>query len=145
MAVFWGVFFSCVLYIRSSQSEGRTSLNDVSAVVRRKEGWTDSRLYLSLINLSDGVEKWLYLINKRDTAYAFPRKLSSGPQVRRCEEGHRCRGLDGGRAVELGLTKVTRVCMFCNQLRVWFVMVSSHRNLPEYLLVVKCFVFQDFL
>lgn len=69
----------CVVHsVRSSQSEGRTSLNDVSAVVRRKEGRTDSHLYLSLINLSDGVEKCLYLINKRDTAYAFPHKLSSG-------------------------------------------------------------------
>lgn len=64
--------------MRSSQSEGWTSLNDVSAVVKRKEGWTNSRLYLSLINLSDGVEKCLYLINKRNTAYAFPHKLSSG-------------------------------------------------------------------
>lgn len=69
----------CVVHsVRSSQSEGRTSLNDVSAVVGRKEGRTDSHLYLSLINLSDGVEKCLYLINKRDTAYAFPHKLSSG-------------------------------------------------------------------
>lgn len=68
-----------VLSVRSSQSEGRTSLNDVSAVVERKEGWTDNRLYLSLINLSDEVEKCLYLINKRDTAYAFPLELSSGP------------------------------------------------------------------
>lgn len=60
------------------QAEGRAGLNDVSAVVQRKEGRTESRLYLSLINLSDGVEKYLYLINKRDTAYAFPHELSSG-------------------------------------------------------------------
>lgn len=58
------------------------------------------RLYLSLINLSDGVEKCLYLINKRDTAYAFPHKLASG--LRRCEAGHRYFGLDGVRDVELG-------------------------------------------
>lgn len=58
-------FELCVVHsVRGSQSEGRTSLNDVSAVVGRKEGRTDSRLYLSLINLSDGVEKCLYLINK---------------------------------------------------------------------------------
>lgn len=35
-------------------------------------------LYLSLINLSDEVEKCLYLINKRDTAYAFPQNVLSG-------------------------------------------------------------------
>lgn len=61
----------------SSQSEGQTSLNDVSAVVGGKEGWTDRRLYLSLINLSHRVEKRRHLINKRDTAYAFPQRLSS--------------------------------------------------------------------
>lgn len=69
--------------VRTGHSEGRTSLNDVSGVVGRKEGRTDSRLYLSLINLSDGVEKCLHLINKRDTAYAFPHKLVKWPDVRR--------------------------------------------------------------
>lgn len=75
----------CLTLCTSSQSEGQTSLNDVSAVVGRKEGWTDRRHYLSLINLGDGVEKCCYLINKRDTAYAFPYKLASS--LRRCEDG----------------------------------------------------------
>lgn len=57
-----------------------------------RNGWTDSCLYLSLINLGDGVEQCLYLINKRDTAYAFPHMLASGP--RRCEVGQRYFGME---------------------------------------------------
>lgn len=49
-----------------SRAHRRTSLNGVSTAAQgRKEGRLDSRLYLSLINLSDGVEKCLHLINKQ--------------------------------------------------------------------------------
>lgn len=107
---------------KSSLGEGWTSLNDVSSAVGRKEGWTDSRLYLSLINLSNGVEKCLYLINKRDTAYAFPHKLASGR--RRCKEGQRYLGLDGGREVELGP-------QISSQSRIQFSPVCNGQSLQE--------------
>lgn len=81
---------SVLICAPSGPSEGWTPLNDVSSVVGRKEGWTDGRLYLSLINLSNGVQKCLHLINKRDAAYAFPHRLACGR--RRCEEGYRYLG-----------------------------------------------------
>lgn len=50
-----------------------------SVWTERKEGWMDSTIYLSLINLTyHGVERCFYLINKSDTAYAFPLWSSSG-------------------------------------------------------------------
>ena len=64
--------------LRGIQSEGQTLLNNVSAIVGRKEGRTDKRLHLSLVHLSHEVEKLFYLINNQDTAYAFPHELTSG-------------------------------------------------------------------
>lgn len=58
--------------VKGSQCEGQTSLNDVSTLVGRKEGRTEKYLHLSLMHLSDEVEKCFYLINKRDSAYALP-------------------------------------------------------------------------
>lgn len=57
------------------------------------------------------------------------------------KEGHRYCGLDGGRAGELGLTK-TDSWEFAS---VHFAVDVTYRNRPKYLLVVKCFVLQDFL
>lgn len=52
--------------------------------------------------------------------------------------------LDGVRAVEPGLTKtVSAISQESGLVR--FVMGRANKNCPRYLLVVKCFVFQDFL
>lgn len=78
-----------VLYelLCEEESEWRTGFPEWCFLCCFEEGRVDS-LYLSLINLSDEVEKCLYLINKRDTAYAFPQNLLS--LARRCEQGQRC-------------------------------------------------------
>ena len=102
----------------------------------RKEGRTDSRLYLSLINLSDGVEKCLYLINKRDAAYAFPHKLSSGLSEEMCRGSQiRC-GLDGVRAVEPGSPETGSAISQETGL-VRFVMDSVNGNCPEIFMARK--------
>lgn len=68
-----------VLYelLCEEESEWRTGFPEWCFLCCFEEGRVDS-LYLSLINLSDEVEKCLYLINKRDTAYAFPQNFLSG-------------------------------------------------------------------
>lgn len=89
------------LSVRSSHSEGRTSLNDVSAVVGRKEGRTRSRIYLSLINLSNGVEQWLFFDKQEGHCLRISTQVVKWPERGDVGEGGKtyC-SLDGVRAVE---------------------------------------------
>lgn len=79
-----------------------------------RNGRTDACLCLSLINPCDAAERCLCLINKRDTAYAFPWTLARRPQ--RCEVGQRYLGLDRGPKISLGNQRVWHpLCPLCDQ------------------------------
>lgn len=80
IAVFSGVLWDVCRTIYKEQSEWRTDFPEWCFLCCWEEGRADRETSLSLINKP---RRWsggmpFDLINKRDTAYAFPHKLSSG-------------------------------------------------------------------
>lgn len=143
IAVFSGVFWDVCCTIYKEQSEWRTDFPEWCFRCCWEEGRADRQTSLSLINKP---QQWsggmpFDLINKRDTAYAFPHKLSSGLSE------------------EMARRVTDTVAWMEDVQQSWDSPTQVLENLPlsssqspllrgtiqKYLLVVKCFVLQDFL
>ncbi len=130
----WGVFWAVRCTLCKEQSEWRTDFPEWCFRCCWEEGRADWQPSLSLINKP---QRWsgempLFLINKRDTAYAFPHKLSSGLS----EE------MWGGSHIlwmEDVLWSWDKTGSAIRESRVWFVMDRAYRNCPK--IFICCEVF----